>query len=270
MFCRKLSRMSKGARRGARIRRMTMSDSAGFDGDEHGSISIELVTTVAGTVEALETIARVWGPDGARDIDLYFVIAGHGGYLAIARRRGAAVGASFGFLSDGGRGLHSHMTGVVPGALGQGVGSALKEHQRGWCADRGIDHITWTFDPLVRRNARFNLLRLGAEVKAYHSNYYGALSDDLNVGDETDRLDAWWSVADAAPRSPVVAGDDDLVIATPPDIESLRRGDPHAAGEWRRRVRDAMLPALGDGYTVVGLDGDGSYVLSLTASKGPL
>jgi predicted GNAT superfamily acetyltransferase len=225
-------------------------------------LSIETVTTLDRTVEALRVITEVWGPDGARDIDLYFVIVGHGGYLSIAHRDGVAIGASFGFLSDGGQGLHSHMTGVIPGQLGRGVGHALKQHQRAWCGERGIDHITWTFDPLIRRNAWFNLIRLGATIERYHVNHYGALTDDVNAGDETDRVEARWNVRDAAPGSPIVPSGNELVVATPADIESLRRADMTAALTWRQTMRNHLHLALVGGARIIGMTSDGSYVVA--------
>jgi predicted GNAT superfamily acetyltransferase len=242
---------------------MLMADAA----SNPAGLTIETVTTLDRTVEALRVITQVWGPDGARDTDLYFVIVSHGGYLSIAHRDGIAVGASFGFLSDQGRGLHSHMTGVVPGQLGGGVGRALKHHQRAWCAERGIDHITWTFDPLVRRNAWFNLIRLGATIQRYHVNHYGALTDDVNVGDETDRVEAVWSVADAAPSEPLIASSEHLVVATPEDIESLRRDDLPDALRWRAAVRGQLQPALANGAQIIGMTADGSYVVAPAVAR---
>jgi predicted GNAT superfamily acetyltransferase len=224
-------------------------------------LEIELVTTLHGVIEALGVITKVWGPDGARDTDLYFVVVSHGGYMSIARRKGEAVGTSFGFLTDGGRGLHSHMTGVVPGLFGRGVGGALKQHQRAWCAEQGLDHITWTFDPLVRRNAWFNLIRLGASVSSYHINHYGALTDDLNAGDETDRMEARWDVVGAVSAVPMGPVSGDIVVPTPDDIEALRRGDRAAALQWRYKVRDLVVPALASGHRFVGLTVDGSFVM---------
>ena len=44
------------------------------------------------------------------------------------------------------------------------------------------------FDPLVRRNARLNLVRLGADVTDYLPDFYGAMDDAVNAGDRSDRL----------------------------------------------------------------------------------
>ena len=93
-------------------------------------------------------------------------IAHSGGYVAGAFDGTRMVGASVGFLADhhGDQALHSHITGVVDPMRHAGVGRAIKLHQRRWAAERELRSITWTFDPLVRRNAWFNIAVLGADV----------------------------------------------------------------------------------------------------------
>ena len=83
--------------------------------------------------------------------------------------------------------MHSHITGVLPGLQSQGLGRLLKQHQREWALAREVGHITWTFDPLVARNAHFNLRVLGARVTEYLVDHYGPMDDGVNRGDETDR-----------------------------------------------------------------------------------
>ncbi len=224
-------------------------------------ITIELVHDAAGVRAALGVCHQIWGPGSAGDADVYVAVVRHGGYMAIAHDQGTAIGTSFGFVTDGGRGLHSHFTGIIGSHAGGGIGRQMKQFQRAWASERGIGHITWTFDPLVRRNAWFNLIRLGAHVVGHFENYYGALDDAINGSDETDRLEVRWPVADAQPAEPVdPAGRP--VIPTPADIESLRATDPPAALDWRRRLREELGAALNSGNRVVGLTADGSYVLA--------
>ena len=89
-----------------------------------------------------------------------------GGYISGAYAGDELIGASAGFLGRraGELHLHSHISGVIAARQSRHVGVALKQHQRAWALARGIDSIEWTFDPLVRRNAFFNLVKLGAEV----------------------------------------------------------------------------------------------------------
>ena len=245
-------------------------------------ITIESVHDATGVRAALDVSHKIWGPESAGDTDVYVAVVRHGGYMVVARDRGLAVGASFGFVTDRGLGLHSHFTGVVATHAGGGLGQQLKQFQRAWAAERGIDHITWTFDPLVRRNAWFNLIGLGARVVGYSENYYGAMDDAINGGDETDRLEVWWPVADSTPAKPLAGdgdgdgdGDDDddgdndgdgtrrAIIPTPPDIEALRSGDMAEALAWRHRLRTELGSPLAAGGRVVGLTVDGSYVVEL-------
>ncbi|MEU8243769.1 GNAT family N-acetyltransferase [Actinoplanes missouriensis] len=182
--------------------------------------------------------------------------------------------------------LHSHIVGVLPGMQGLGLGSLLKRHEADWAAAEGFEVIRWTFDPLVRRNAHFNLAKLHARVEKYQDNLYGSLDDGLNDGDETDRLVIEWDfradppAGDPAPvvtpgspdgwdvtDSPeaVVFHDDGVhcLIPTPPDIESLRKDDRgrDLAKAWRFGVRAGFSKAEANGYAVTGFSPDGWYVL---------
>jgi predicted GNAT superfamily acetyltransferase len=90
--------------------------------------------------------------------------------------------------------VHSHIAGVREAGLGRSVGFALKVHQRAWCLRHGARVIAWTYDPLIRRNAYFNLVKLGALPAEYLRNFYGAMDDAINAGTETDRLLVRWDL----------------------------------------------------------------------------
>jgi len=58
---------------------------------------------------------------------------------------------------------------------------------------QGIDRITWTYDPLLSRNAWLNITRLGSVCNTYLPDFYGSLRDELNVGVASDRFQVdWW------------------------------------------------------------------------------
>ncbi|MGI5489033.1 GNAT family N-acetyltransferase [Microtetraspora malaysiensis] len=228
-------------------------------------------------------LRRTWGTQPGDDtplaLDIMCALAHTGGYVGGAFLDGELVGVAAGFLAAGGT-LHSHIAGVAPEAQGRGVGLALKRHQRTWAAERGLTAITWTFDPLVRRNAYFNLTRLGATAVEYLPDFYGPLSDGINDGDVSDRLFATWPVTASAPETPpdippdavpildeagavrASGGAPSLRCATPPDVERLRADDPGAARRWRVAIGDALGGALADGYRITGFTRSGWYLLA--------
>lgn len=188
-----------------------------------------------------------------------------GGYASLAWLGDLLVGASWGFLGDmhGERTLHSHVTGVLSSHGSRGVGEALKRHQWSWAAEHGLDAITWTFDPLVRRNAHFNLVKLGAVITEYHEDFYGSIEDGLNRGEHTDRVIVRWPVdsAGSIPPEGSVVETAKWSIPTPPDIEALRRSDRTAAHAWRDRQRADLRRAFDGSWRIVGLMSDGSYAV---------
>jgi predicted GNAT superfamily acetyltransferase len=195
--------------------------------------------TLADVSGVQDVLGTVWGPGQRLQANLLMAMAHAGGTVAGAVRDGVWVGACVGFLGwSGGLHLHSHMAAVRSGVRASGVGYALKMWQRAVCLDNGIDEIRWTFDPLVRRNAYFNLAKLGARVVDYRPDFYGEMDDIVNAGDRSDRFEVSWALADpAASGAGVTAGRGDRFVALPEDYDSLRHTDPTAAGQWRERVR---------------------------------
>lgn len=207
-----------------------------------------------------------------------------------------AATAAFVGWEDGDVHLHSHITGVLPDQQGQGIGWAMKQYQRWWALDRGIGHVRWTYDPLIRRNAVLNLVRLGARVVDYAEDLYGVMSDQRNRGLPTDRLVVDWDLRErrvqlaaegrAAEPDPdrlrhagaeealrvdeggaphLTATDADRrLVQVPPDIEGIRDGDPDLGRAWSDAIREAMGAPLRSGFRVSGCSRDGWYVLMRT------
>lgn len=229
---------------------------------------------------AAALFGAVWYGDGTLPFEaqLLTAVAHSGGYVAGAFDGTELLGASFGFL---GRHrdtlvLHSHVTGVLPGHEHQGVGVAIKRHQRRWARSKELVAVVWTFDPLVRRNAWFNLGKLGVQVVDYLECFYGSATDAINTGDETDRALVWWpstpSRSSGIPKHGHILLDEDLTefdfddepvlnVATPSDIVALRAADPVAAMRWRRAVRATFGRAIEAGYTATAITRDGVYTL---------
>lgn len=234
-------------------------------------------------------------------VELMRALTKAGNPLTGAYADGVLVGACVGFFAaPSGTALHSHVTGVVPAAQRRSVGRALKLHQRAWALRHGITRITWTFDPLVRRNAWFNLGRLAAGPVEYLPDFYGPMEDTINASDQSDRLLTRWdldspAVVRAAAGEPCTVdlgavraagavavvstgpGDGPVVapappgvpwlVAVPPDVEGLRARDPALAAEWRMAVRTALGGALSAGAQVLGFAREGWYVVDGAAPR---
>lgn len=212
---------------------------------------------------AARVIGAVWGGDEPLDAPFLSALAHSGGYVVGLYDDVEMVGASVAWFGPPAeRSLHSHITGILPGRQGQGLGRAVKEHQRAWALERGVTHITWSFDPLIARNAHFNLAVLGARATEYVENMYGPMDDARNRGDESDRLLASWSIdASAPPPAPIDPVDIVATIGVPNDIETLRRTSPIAARAWRLRVREQFAKRLGEGLVVGGFSPEWGYLL---------
>ena len=185
----------------------------------------------------------------------------------------------------------SHMLAVREEVQGRGVGRRLKEYQRAEAARLGVERICWTFDPLVARNAHFNLNRLGVEVAGYEVDMYGESDSPLHAGLGTDRLVAVWPVTPgAAPSRPPAPGGAPIIggleaelaplaalppvvrIEIPPDIFAERAADLRRAAAWRAGTRPAFLEALARGYRVAGFEreaGSGRCFYLLARAGGP-
>ena len=233
-----------------------------------GELEIRTLDSTDEMASVITVFQQVWGTTTPIvNVELLRAMAHSGGYVAGAFEHDRLVGASFGFLArhDGRPALHSHATGILPGLQHTGVGRSVKLHQRAWAAARDIEWITWTFDPIVRRNAWFNIEVLGAHVAEYLVNFYGEMSDSINAHDESDRLVVAWPTDPAVPRPVAPDGATTVHVDTPDDIVFLRRTDPNEAMEWRRRVRKELGERIDAGATVTGFTRDGQYVLGVVA-----
>lgn len=239
-------------------------------------------------------LIAIWGmsPHGAPvPYDLLRSISHAGCNVSAAYdAAGLLCGAAVGIVSPGGTATYSLIAGVLPGTGDRGVGFALKQHQRAWSLARGIETMTWTFDPLVSRNARFNLTKLGAEASEYARNFYGEMQDEINANDESDRLVAIWPLS--SPRSidasqgllqdvevsaaalanvleygpdaqPVLLeAEGSIWCRAPRDIVGMRATDPQTAAAWRILLRRVFESAFASGHVASGVSRTGWYRLT--------
>ncbi|WP_370942484.1 hypothetical protein AB5J62_25630 [Amycolatopsis sp. cg5] len=242
-------------------------------------VRVRLVDDVAEIARVAAFFAEVWRtPDEPLPAETLHSLQHAGGSIIAAyagdRLAGAAVAV---FEPPRERAVYSLLAGTS--SSDRGVGFALKQAQRVWALREGARSMSWTFDPLVGRNARFNMAKLGAVGTEYLIDFYGPMNDGLNAGDESDRVTARWELSAAAPAldhelagavfdltapdgKPLTAYRDDLLFCrVPADIVELRGRDPEAALAWRKAVRGVLTGAFDRGCRVIGMSRDGWYTL---------
>ncbi|WP_300267026.1 GNAT family N-acetyltransferase [Microbacterium sp.] len=235
-------------------------------------VSIRELTGINEQAAAISLLAEIWkrSPENPPvPPELLRAMSKAGNYIGGAFAGETLIGVAIAFHSGPERhALHSHIAGVSAEHTGRAAGFALKQHQRAWALARGIDLIEWTFDPLVARNAYFNIVKLGAHPAEYLANFYGEIADGVNNDDETDRvLISWQLTSDTAiacaAGTPVRAAreDGDEYVAIPADIEQVRQEDRAAARRWRRDVRTRLTTLLDSGAQIVGFDRTEGYLV---------
>ncbi|MDQ0728216.1 GNAT family N-acetyltransferase [Microbacterium sp. W4I20] len=236
-------------------------------------VIIRELSAVAEHADAIELLSTIWQRSPENPVvppELMRALSKAGNYIGGAFSGDELVGVAIAFHADPGRhALYSHIAGISAAHAGHSVGFALKQHQRAWALSRGIGAIEWTFDPLVARNAHFNITKLGACPQEYLSDFYGPMADGVNTDDETDRLLIRWELGDpgvafragGTPPPPFERMPGDLAVAIPADIERIRREDRSEAQRWRFRVREQLTGALEDGGRIVGFDRGEGYII---------
>jgi len=259
----------------------------------------------------------VWPGSETDVVPLHMLItAAHNGGLVLgAFTDEKLVGFVFGIpgienTPDGPRPKHcSHMMGIHPGYRDGGAGFALKRAQWQMVRHQGLDHVTWTYDPLLSRNAYLNIAKLGAVCTTYRRSEYGDMRDGLNVGLPSDRFQVdWWlntrrverrlsrrsrppltldhyRSADAnllaarpnqesAPRPPeeipALSGTL-LLIEIPADFPALKNSDLSLGRDWRFYAREVFEEAFASGYFVTDfVRGEGRSFYVLTHGESTL
>jgi predicted GNAT superfamily acetyltransferase len=266
-------------------------------------VSIILLKDNGQIRDASEVWRRVWDRVGDPVVtpEVLRALSHSGNYVSGAYRDDLMIGALLGFYGGehGVDHVHSHVLGVDPTTRARGVGFALKQHQRLWALERGLDRIEWTYDPLVRNNGFFNINKLGCRGVEYFVDFYGEMPDGINSGDKSDRVLVSWDLerpgveaaaaGDSAADGIVVrewvkaggtvaleVGDDegpvvradpvgDIVLCqVPADIVAIRHRDPARAHLWRTTIRGVLDDTISRGLRITGMSRDGYYLLTST------
>ena len=251
--------------------------------------------TIPEEMEAVEEIqSQIWPGSPVDIVPGHMMLAAihNGGLVLGAFIEGRLIGFLFGFpgiskYQEGNRLKHcSHMLGIRPEWRDAGIGFALKVVQRDTVRKQGINLITWTYDPLLSRNAYLNINKLGGVCRTYLRSVYGSMRDGLNTELESDRFQVdWWldssRVVDrldnqAAERRNLeeiskmdleilAIGEDEkpmlsqptfdyqlLLVEIPMDFLALKSRDIYLAKEWRSTSRVIFENAFSKGFLIKG------------------
>ncbi|GAB4493214.1 MAG: hypothetical protein OHK0031_16280 [Anaerolineales bacterium] len=244
-------------------------------------------------MEEVQDLQRLVWPGSEADVIPVHVLLtfAHNGGLVLGAYDGQQLaGISIGFpglypTPAGLRAKHcSHELGVHPHWRDSGVGYALKCAQREQVRAQNLALITWTYDPLLSRNAHLNIARLGAVCNTYLREVYGEMRDGLNAGLASDRFQVDWWIdsprvaqrleANSAPRRespedlprlypvlaqknfiapaapPPVPSESRFLVEIPPDFLALKAADFALARDWRFYTREVFENCFRCGYSV--------------------
>jgi predicted GNAT superfamily acetyltransferase len=246
-------------------------------------------------LELLEDVQKAaWGYDDREVTPGSLMVASvHSGGIVVAAfpvSSSTPVGFAFGFpaVRDGRLLHHSHLLAIAPAHRGTGLARELKLLQRAKALENGFDLMTWTFDPLISRNARLNLGKLGAQAVKYHADWY-AIRGGIYAGLPADRFMVEWDLRCESSEHPVARADGEralealngnvnlgvqapklelnsvsVLIEVPRDIEALKRENLEVARAWRLAHREVFPAYFARGYVATDLASDESrtfYVL---------
>lgn len=246
------------------------------------SVEIVVLKTQDELQEAVELQKVYWGNDMSDLVPLHmlFSLANYGGHVFGARVNGRLVGLLMGFLGADIQAddtlsarerlcVMSKRMVVLPDYRNLKIGEKLKWAQRDFALRHNIQLVSWTFDPLLSRNAYLNLHKLRGVGQVYVQDYFGTNATNPTLS--ADRLVVNWWVRHERVSVPLpldypnaqhvnvwtdeqsprfcddIAGDV-LLLQIPPDFLSLSQGNPALAQVWREHVRVGFMRLMAAGY----------------------
>jgi predicted GNAT superfamily acetyltransferase len=264
--------------------------------------TIRELTTIADLKHALELEKEVWEIEDADVTPLTLAVAAQAsGSLWLGAFDGEEmIGFAFALpsMEHGKIGFHSHTLAVRASYRDQNIGYRLKLAQRERALARGIQEMTWTYDPLRSRNAHLNFSRLGVICNSYRVDFYGPLTSSPMHTNSTDRFWVTWHMADARVEGRIKGKDsraevidalrhiDPLVrfnadgrpvegdllqalarqriaVEIPGDIDRIERTDRELAREWRSVTRRAFSASIDARFVVT------EFCRSIRGQQGP-
>jgi predicted GNAT superfamily acetyltransferase len=269
------------------------------------TVTIRDLETIEDLLKVEQVEQEVWGlvDRDVTPMTLLIACKEAGSILVGAFDGNALIGFAFGFpsIERGHLAIHSHMLAVLPHYRDLDLGYKLKLAQRDRALAKGIDMMSWTFDPLQSRNAHFNFAKLGVISDIYKVDFYGRASSSVLHQNGTDRLWLTWAMASPRveqrikanqkmPRQlpgntvPLVVSElgarparrslsraieaKRASVAIPNDIVGLESRDAAVAWEWRLATRWAFTELRKAGFVVTdyfragrGVSETGAYLL---------
>jgi predicted GNAT superfamily acetyltransferase len=262
------------------------------------SLTIRTLQTARDMEAAVELQKIYWGEDMAALVPAHMLLSlrGHGGHLPAAFDGDRMVGLLIGFigadLADDTDAspvaqrllVMSKRMVVLPEYRSHNIGTLLKLAQRDFARRCGIELVTWTFDPLLARNAYLNLCKLGGVGQRYVLNYFGVAAEHARLTEDRIVVN-WWvnhphTVAHIAGQAPKLSLSDHLaagarllnpidtptgewpqptaavlppdgatvLVEIPAEALHLEQAQPALLRAWRDHVRAVMQPVLAAGY----------------------
>lgn len=228
-------------------------------GDEHTfTLDEGLVVRPLSGIEELRGACRIYrevfsytGEDQGLNPRLLLSLTQHGGSVVGAvNPAGVVLAMAYGWTAVDQSPADPHVyhfsqAAVVAASLqGKGVGRAMKKVQAAVAASAGATRMRWTYDPLLSRNAHFNLDVLGARGRWFVQDAQGLPG--------TDRITVEWALTDdsrstdshTAPDSPTGGDTQELVI---PAVKPLAGVDD----ELIQQLRDRFQQLFAAGYVAV-------------------
>jgi predicted GNAT superfamily acetyltransferase len=243
-------------------------------------IEIRPVTTLGQIAQMQQLEQAVWATAYPVTDHQLFTAAKNGGILLGAYHGQEMIGMLYsfpGYLQHRPY-LYSHMLGIKAEWRSRGIGERLKLAQKEAAVSAGYDMITWTYDPLEGANAYLNIHKLGAVSRTYIVNCYGEMTDKLNAGLPSDRLQTeWWLAKRLSPQTQPtgaatavlgwrltsgqlpepeqadadLTGTDLITVAVPAGFRQIKEQDIRLALRWRLALREVLARCFDAGWTIV-------------------
>ena len=241
-----------------------------------------LLTSHDAFQDANELYSRVFGYDAkgyGLNVNLLSSLVRNGGSaVGICNEESSLIGFAYGFTGfDGGTPYHySQATVIDPRYQGLGCGRILKNCQRELTLHQGVRAMRWTFDPMLARNAHFNLNSLGARGIDFIENYYGR--------ENTDRVLVEWKFgpdserAKPVPVLPVGLQNEEFGVLIPDGeafwipVPTRLQADGDRSGSQARtrgRLASSLKCIFDAGFTLVSCLPAGPLTSAYLASRDP-